>query len=104
MGTVGDYEENAVGKYDESKKQKKGGLDMISVIYIAPIENYRLKVRLSDGRQGIFDVTPYLDIGVFRELRDITYFKRVKIAFNGAGIMWPHEQDLSAETIECKLQ
>jgi hypothetical protein len=39
---------------------------MIRVITVEPLEIYQLKFRLSDGRQGIFDMKPNLDIGVFR--------------------------------------
>ena len=75
---------------------------MITVIAVEPAENYQLKVRLSDGRQGLFDVTPYLDTGVFCELRDLSYFRRVRAAFGG--VVWPNEQDFSPETIECELR
>jgi hypothetical protein len=57
---------------------------------------------LSNGKQGTFDVTPYLDKGVFLEFKDREYFRSVKAAFGG--VMWPHEQDFSAETIEFELQ
>jgi len=75
---------------------------MIRVEAVEPMEDYQLKVRLSDGRQGIFDVKPYLEIGVFQELKDPTYFRRVQAAFGG--VVWPNEQDLSPETIECKMR
>ena len=75
---------------------------MVKVISVEAIENYRLQILLSDNRRGIFDVSPYLDKGVFRELRDPQYFRGVRVAFGG--VMWPHEQDFSAETIEHELQ
>ncbi len=75
---------------------------MITVVAVEPVEDYQLKVRLSDGRQGLFDVSPYLDTGVFRELRDPFYFRMVKTAFGG--VAWPNEQDFSPETIECELR
>ncbi len=75
---------------------------MIKVISVEPVGDYKLKVLLSNGKQGIFDVSPYLDKGVFCELKEPEYFRRVKVAFGG--VIWPHEQDLSAETIEYELQ
>jgi hypothetical protein len=75
---------------------------MISVVAVEPAEDHQLKVQLSDGRQGLFDVKPYLNLGVFQELKDPAYFRRVKAAFGG--IVWPNEQDLSPETIECGLK
>ena len=75
---------------------------MIKVIRVAPIEDYKLRIEFSDGRKGIFDVSPYIGRGVFAELEDKAYFRSVRPAFGG--IMWPHEQDFSAETIEYELQ
>jgi len=61
-----------------------------------------LFVELSDGRSGIFDVKPYLGKGVFTQLKDKNYFKQVKPLF--CGIVWPNEQDLSADTIAYGLK
>ncbi len=75
---------------------------MVKVISVEATENHKLRVSLSNSRKGIFDVSPYLDKGVFRELRDQQYFRHVRVAFGG--VVWPHEQDFSAETIEYELQ
>ena len=75
---------------------------MVKVISAEPIENYKLRILLSNGKKGIFDVSPYLDKGVFQELKEQQYFRSVKVAYGG--VMWPHEQDFSAETIEYELQ
>jgi len=75
---------------------------MVKVISAEAMENYKLRVLLSNNKKGIFDVSPYLDKGIFRELRDPQYFRRVGVAYGG--VMWPHEQDFSAETIEYELQ
>ena len=75
---------------------------MIKVKSVEPAENYKLRIVLSDNRKGLFDVTPYLDKGVFRELKDQEYFRRVRAAYGG--VVWPHEQDFSAETIQHELQ
>tara|TARA_B110000977_G_C10978135_1_gene455041 strand:+ start:957 stop:1127 length:171 start_codon:yes stop_codon:yes gene_type:complete len=44
-----------------------------------------------------FDVAPYLDKGIFSELKDENYFKQVKVAFGSAE--WPNDQDFSKDTI-----
>lgn len=72
------------------------------VIDFEILADYRIKVKLSNGRLGIFDVTPYLDRGIFKELRDYNYFKRARIEFGT--ITWPNEQDFSPETIEIKME
>jgi hypothetical protein len=75
---------------------------MIKVLSVEPIGDYKLRIELSNGRKGVFDVSQYIDKGVFGELREPAYFQSVRPAFGG--IMWPHEQDFSAETIEYELQ
>lgn len=75
---------------------------MIKVISVRPLNDYKLFIKLSNGKEGIFDVSPYLGKGIFQELKDEKYFCNVKVAFGG--ILWPNEQDFSAETIEYELQ
>jgi hypothetical protein len=72
------------------------------VIDFEILENHRIKVTLSNGRKGVFDVRPYLDRGVFKELKDYNYFKRARIELGT--ITWPNEQDFSPETIEIKME
>jgi len=72
-----------------------------TVIEVEPLENYKLRVTLSDGRKGIFDVSPYLNMEVFIELKDPKYFRRVFIDYDT--VVWPHEQDIAPETIESEM-
>lgn len=67
------------------------------VVTVRPLPKYRLYVEVQDGRKGIFDLTPYLDRGVFRELRDIHYFNQVGILLGA--VTWPNEQDIAPETL-----
>lgn len=64
---------------------------------VKPLPDYRIHVEIEDGRKGIFDLKPYLDHGVFRELRDEHYFNQVGILFGA--VTWPHEQDIAPETL-----
>jgi hypothetical protein len=72
------------------------------VIDFEILADYMIKVTLSNGKSGIFDVKPYLNRGIFQELKDHDYFKRARIEFGT--ITWPNEQDFSPETIEIKMQ
>jgi hypothetical protein len=74
---------------------------MTRVVAVQPLNDRKVRVELSNGRSGIFDVSPYLRTDYFRELLDEQYFSRVSIFFNGIG--WPHGQDLSPDTIEDEL-
>ncbi|MGX9727735.1 MAG: DUF2442 domain-containing protein [Candidatus Electronema sp. VV] len=71
---------------------------MLKVSKVTASNDYTLSVELSDGRSGTFDVKPYLEKGVFTQLKDQKYFKQF------CGIVWPNEQDLSADTIAHELK
>lgn len=75
---------------------------MTKIIEAIPIENHALAIKLDNGKQGIFDVTPFLDKGIFSELRDVQYFRQVKV--RGRSIFWPHDQDFCADTIEVLMK
>jgi len=75
---------------------------MLKIIKVTANHDYTLSVKLSDGRFGNFDVKPYLEKGVFTELKDKNYFRQVKPFF--CGIIWPNEQDFSADTIAYELK
>ncbi|MGC8775614.1 MAG: DUF2442 domain-containing protein [Chlorobaculum sp.] len=62
-----------------------------------PLPDYCIYVEIEDGRRGVFDMKPYLDRGVFRELRDEHYFNQVGILFGA--VTWLHEQDIAPETL-----
>lgn len=68
---------------------------------VNPLPDYRIYVEVADGRKGIFDMKPYLDHGVFRELRNVHYFNQVGIVFGT--VTWPHEQDIAPETLMAGL-
>ena len=68
---------------------------------VKPLSDYRIYVEVEDGRNGVFDMKPYLDRGVFRELKDVGYFNRVGILFGA--VTWPNEQDIAPETLVAEM-
>jgi len=68
---------------------------------VKPLPDYRIYVELANGRKGIFDVKPYLNKGVLRELRDVHYFDQVGILFGA--VTWPNEQDIAPETLLAEM-
>jgi hypothetical protein len=69
---------------------------------VKPLVDYCLYVELEDGSCGEFDLKPYLDHGVFRELRDVNYFNQVGVMLGA--LTWPHEQDIAPETLVAGLR
>ena len=66
---------------------------MKTVIYVKPLENYKLEIVFSDDVRGEVDVRPFIKSqGISQSLRDETFFKTVKIDEAG-GIAWSNGFD-----------
>lgn len=69
----------------------------LAVKEVKPIENYKLILTFENGEVKIFDMNPYLDKGIFQELKNENLFKAVKVSFDS--IEWPNEADIDPETL-----
>jgi|TARA_R110001583_G_scaffold16241_1_gene66494 hypothetical protein len=67
------------------------------VTSVISMNSYFLKLTFENGDVRVFDVSPFLDKGIFQELKDESYFRQVSVAFGG--VQWPHEQDFSKDTL-----
>jgi hypothetical protein len=67
------------------------------VTNVKPEKNYTLHVWFKNGEQGIFDVKPYLEFGIFRALKDETMFNSVRP--DGLSIEWANEAALCPDTV-----
>ncbi len=70
---------------------------MNKVTAVKANDDFSLDLRFNDGSFKRFDTKPSLDYEVFRELKDLNYFRKVDLAFGT--VRWPHEQDISPETL-----
>lgn len=75
---------------------------MDKIIKAVPLDDYLIEVLTNSGVSGVFDVKPYLNGGIFKELKNKDYFSMVRPAHHG--IMWPNEQDFSSDTIIYDIQ
>jgi hypothetical protein len=73
---------------------------MESVVRVVPRENYHLEIEFRTGEVRLFDVRPYLDKGVFSQLKDRTLFARAYVAFDT--VCWPNNLDIAPETLYVK--
>jgi hypothetical protein len=64
---------------------------------VKPNPDYTLTLTFTNGEVKIFDVKPYLDKGIFRELRDMHIFNSVR-PFLGS-IQWQNGQDFCPDTL-----
>ena len=72
------------------------------ILDIKTDNDYILLIKTSDGRNGFFDVKPYLQYEAFQDLKKINSFK--KVINGGYYVEWECGADLSADTIEAHLQ
>jgi len=67
------------------------------VINVKPNKDYTLSLEFSNHECKIFDVKPYLELGIFNELKDLNVFMAVKSALGT--VCWPNEIDLCPDTL-----
>ena len=64
---------------------------------VKPNPDYTLTLVFDNGEQRVFDVKPYLDKGIFQELKDLKFFNTVR-PFLGS-VEWPNGQDFCPDTL-----
>lgn len=71
-------------------------------IEVEPFENYRLRVKYSDGVEGIVDLSDLAGKGVFALWNDYREFQKVYIGPSGE-IAWSDQVDLCPDAIYLKI-
>ncbi len=66
------------------------------VASVKTLEGDKLLLTFTNGEQRIFDMAPYLEIGIFKELKEISNSRTAKV-FLGT-VQWNNEQDLCPDT------
>lgn len=69
---------------------------------VQPLEDYKIYVEIESGEKGIFDLKPYLEKGVFKELKNVDYFNTVEIIYGA--VTWSNGQDIEPQTLIYGLQ
>jgi hypothetical protein len=64
---------------------------------VTPKQDYTLEIEFTNNEIKIFDVKPYLEFGIFQELKDFNKFRFVK-PFLGS-IQWSGGQDFCPDTL-----
>ena len=64
---------------------------------VKPNDDYTLVLTFTNDEVRVFDMKPYLDIGIFKELKDKSKFNSVR-PFLGS-IQWQNGQDLCPDTL-----
>lgn len=64
---------------------------------VSPKQDFTLEIEFTNNEIKIFDMKPYLNTGIFNELKDYNKFRFVK-PFLGS-IQWNGGQDLCPDTL-----
>jgi hypothetical protein len=64
---------------------------------VKPEKDYMLRLYFSNGEIRLFDMKPYLNLGIFKELADETLFNSVHP--DGLSIEWANEASICPDTL-----
>lgn len=64
---------------------------------VSYLEDYKLRVSFGDKTSKIVDLQRHLDGPIFEPLKDIEFFKRVRVNPDIETIVWPNDADFSPE-------
>ena len=67
----------------------------VPVKSVKPLDGYKLQIKFGNGKEKIFDLSPYLTLGKFAELKDISLFNSVTVKFDS--IEWANHLDIDPE-------
>jgi hypothetical protein len=72
----------------------------VSIVKVTPVEGFSLVVIFDNGQTRILDMRPFLDFGVFRQIKKTEEFNRVHVAFDT--VEWDCGVDLDPEFVMTK--
>jgi hypothetical protein len=75
------------------------------LIKAIPLDGYRVHFEFADGLAANIDLTYLVGRGpVFEPLRDLEFFRKLRIHECGDTIEWPNEADIAPETLYDHVQ
>lgn len=69
----------------------------LAVKKVLPTSNYQLILTFANGEVRLFDMKPYLETGIFQELKNNDLFNTVRISFDS--VEWDNEADMDPEIL-----
>ncbi|HOW81298.1 MAG TPA: DUF2442 domain-containing protein [Spirochaetota bacterium] len=69
----------------------------VGVKSVDPMRGYKLLIVFNNGEKKIFDMNPYLETGVFSELKNENLFNSVHVSFDT--IEWSNGADICPEVL-----
>lgn len=76
---------------------------MHRIVEVKPLANYRVRLKFSDGVEGIVDLSELAGKGVFSAWEDVNFFNSVYVDKESRTIVWGKEIDLCPDTLYAKV-
>ncbi len=70
---------------------------LFAVKSVVPKSDFLLHLTFTNNEEKLFDMKPYLNTGIFKELTDVSIFNTVKVNFDT--IEWANKADIDPETL-----
>ncbi|UCH93398.1 MAG: DUF2442 domain-containing protein [Candidatus Aminicenantes bacterium] len=64
---------------------------------VKPVDGYKLLLMFENDEERIFDMNPFLNKGIFRDLKDVEMFNTVHVSFDT--VEWGNGADLCPELL-----
>jgi len=64
---------------------------------VKAMDDFQLILAFSNKETRLFDMKPYLDKGIFRQLRDVSLFNTARVSFDT--VEWENEADFDPEVL-----
>ncbi|MCA2511472.1 MAG: DUF2442 domain-containing protein [Microcystis sp. M54BS1] len=70
------------------------------IIEVKPLNNYQLYLKFEDNQEGIINLEEIIEfVGIFQPLKDLDFFKTVKINPDWGTIYWENGADLDPDVL-----
>lgn len=72
---------------------------MVAVTHVEPLEDHKLHLRFDDGSERVVDLSDALFGPMGEPLKDIAYFRRVRVDPELGTVIWPNGFDLDPDVL-----
>jgi hypothetical protein len=73
-------------------------------VEVRPLDDYQLYLRFEDGVEGVVGLKELIPFeGIFAELRERSFFERVRVNPELGAIYWPNGADLDSDVLYSSL-
>ena len=72
---------------------------MYQIVHAEPLKDYRLKIRFSDGLEGVVDLSNLVGKGIFSSWKNPKKFAQVAVDPECHTVCWPGGLDLAPDAL-----